>query len=159
MVEKTTVDGPLSDRPLSSAPESMAPPDAKAQAMRPKVLAVDDEELMCELLSAMLGEDFEVTTLTDAREALARLLRGEYFDLILCDLMMPGVTGMQVFEQLSRARPEQAKRMIFMTGGTYTDEAHDFLAEPGRVQLQKPFRHEGLLEVVRKRLQALAPNA
>ncbi len=138
MVEKTTVDG-------------------SSGRGRAKLLAVDDEELMCELLSAMLADEFEVVVLSHAKEALTRLLAGEEFDLILCDLMMPDVTGMELFEQLSKERPAQAERIVFMTGGTFTEEAHEFLAQPGRQRLQKPFRHEALLELVRQRLAELGP--
>ena len=125
------------------------------QSGRAKLLVIDDEELMCELLSAMLSSDFEVVVLPSSREALKRLCSGEVFDLVLCDLMMPELSGMELFAQLQASHPVQAERIVFMTGGSYTDEAHDFLAEKGRFQLQKPFRHDALLAMVRQRLGAL----
>ncbi len=122
------------------------------QSGRAKLLVIDDEELMCELLSAMLSSDFEVVVLSSSREAAKRLCSGEVFDLVLCDLMMPELSGMELFTQVQASRPAQAERIVFMTGGSYTDEAHDFLAEKGRFQLQKPFRHDALLAMVRQRL-------
>ena len=126
---------------------------------RARILVIDDEQLMCELLGTMLADDNEVETLSSAREALAKIKGGETYDLILCDLMMPELTGMDLHAELSRARPEQAARMVFMTGGTFTDRAQQFLAEHGRVQLQKPFRHDELLTLVRDQLAELKRSA
>jgi CheY-like chemotaxis protein len=77
--------------------------------------------------------------LTDAREACARVLAGERFDLILCDLMMPEMTGMELHAELARALPEQAERMIFVTGGAFTESAAEFLERVPNEQLAKPF--------------------
>ena len=126
---------------------------------RARILVIDDEQLMCELLGTMLSDDHEVETLSNAREALARLQAGATYDLILCDLMMPELTGMDLHAELLRLRPEQAARMVFMTGGTFTDRAQQFLAEHGRVQLQKPFRHDELLALVSARLVELKRSA
>lgn len=139
--------------------EPAATPGPQASPQRARLLVVDDEQLMCDLLSAMLGEEYEVVALSNAKEALARLTQGETFDLLLCDLMMPELTGMDLYSELARTRPEQAARMVFMTGGTFTERAHRFLEEHGRVQLQKPFRHEQLLSLVRTRLEELSRSA
>ncbi|MFT3926786.1 MAG: response regulator [Myxococcales bacterium] len=122
-------------------------------APRSRILVIDDEALMCELLATMLSEDYDVQALANAREALNRISGGETYDLILCDLMMPELTGMDLWAELSRSRPDQASRMVFMTGGTFTDRAQQFLAEHGRVQLQKPFRHDELLSLVHDQLE------
>ena len=142
MVDKAAMDGSSS---------------GSTQGRRAKLLVIDDEELMCELLSAMLSSDFDVVVLSSSREALKRLCSGEAYDLVVCDLMMPELTGMELFAQLQDSHPAQAERIVFMTGGSYTDEAHDFLAEKGRFQLQKPFRHDALLAMVRQRLAELGP--
>lgn len=130
-----------------------------SMTQRARILVIDDEQLMCELLGTMLADDNEVETLSSAREALAKIKAGETYDLILCDLMMPELTGMDLHAELSRVRPEQAARMVFMTGGTFTDRAQQFLAEHGRVQLQKPFRHDELLSLVHDQLEALERSA
>jgi CheY-like chemotaxis protein len=150
---------------VQSTPQAVAPlaepseERASAAGRRAKVLVVDDEQLMCDLLSAMLEDEYDVTALSSAREALARLQKGETFDLVLCDLMMPELTGMDLYGELARVRPDQAGRMVFMTGGTFTERAYKFLEEHGRLQLQKPFRHEQLLTLVRTRLGELARTA
>jgi DNA-binding response OmpR family regulator len=138
---------------------SSAGPHSKVAPARARVLVVDDEQLMCELLATMLSEDYEVVALTSARDALGRIVAGEVFDLVLCDLMMPDLTGMDLHAQLAREKPDQAARMVFMTGGTFTDRAQRFLAEHGRVQLQKPFRHDELLTLVQDQLKAYARSA
>jgi CheY-like chemotaxis protein len=134
-------------------------PEPTDMTQRARILVIDDEQLMCELLGTMLSDDHEVETLSNAREALAKLQAGTSYDLILCDLMMPELTGMDLHAELLRLRPEQAARMVFMTGGTFTDRAQQFLAEHGRVQLQKPFRHDELLALVSARLAELKRSA
>jgi CheY-like chemotaxis protein len=140
-------------------PAAVPAPAPAAQARRARVMVIDDEQLMCDLLAAMLGDDYDVVALNNSREALTRLSQGETFDLLLCDLMMPELTGMELHAELVRSRPEQAARMVFMTGGTFTERAYKFLEEPGRVQLQKPFRHEQLLTLVQRRLEELERSA
>ena len=59
----------------------------------------------------------EVVDLTSAEQALERIRKGERFDLIFCDLMMPRVTGMDFHAALAVEAPEQARRTVFLTGG------------------------------------------
>jgi len=120
---------------------------------RASVLVVDDETMMCDLLRNMLEEKYDVTTISNPREALPKLLQGESFDLVLCDLMMPELTGMDLYTELSKTRPEQAARFVFMTGGTFTDRARDFLDQIEGAPLNKPFRAEELYAMVSQRLQ------
>jgi len=151
----TELRSPALARPPEGGLRSREQPEPTDMTQRARILVIDDEQLMCELLGTMLADDYEVETLANAREALSKLQGGASYDLILCDLMMPELTGMDLHAELSRLRPEQAARMVFMTGGTFTDRAQHFLAEHGRVQLQKPFRHDELLSLVRTRLTEL----
>jgi CheY-like chemotaxis protein len=143
----------------SRARAQPAAPARAAETRRARLLVVDDEQLMCDLMTAMLGDDYDVVAMNNSREALQYLTRGESFDLVLCDLMMPDLTGMDLHTELARVRPDQAARMVFMTGGTFTERAYRFLAEPGRVQLQKPFRHDQLLSLVEARLAELSRSS
>jgi CheY-like chemotaxis protein len=86
-----------------------------------------------------------------------RCAAGETFDLILCDLMMPEMTGMDLHRELSRVAPDQATRMIFMTGGAFTPAARLFLSDPSREHIEKPFDHVDLRAIVRRHL--LTPSA
>ena len=73
------------------------------------------------------------------RRRSARLARGERFDLVVCDLMMPGLTGMECHEALRTSRPELARSMIFLTGGAFTAKARAFLDHVPNVRVDKPF--------------------
>ncbi|MDP1822221.1 MAG: PAS domain S-box protein [Archangium sp.] len=106
---------------------------------RGRVLIVDDEVAMCRSLKSLLTDHHDVSTALGGEEALALLGGGARFDVILCDLMMPGVTGMDLHARLAREQPGLEKHMVFMTGGAFTEEARAFLAGCANLRLQKPF--------------------
>ncbi len=106
---------------------------------------------MAIVLSRML-RGYDVVTLVDPRDALARLVQGERYDVILCDVMMPELTGAALFTRLEALAPEQAKRVIFVTGGASTPETKAFLAGVGQPVLMKPFAPAALLELIEQRL-------
>ncbi len=85
------------------------------------------------------------------KDALERLRHDDAFDVILCDLIMPQVTGMDLHDELRRTAPALADRMIFMTGGTFTARARDFLARVGNPALDKPFDLSTLSALLRAR--------
>ncbi len=116
-----------------------------------RILVVDDEPLVGKMIGRALSRHHDVTTLTSAREALARMVAGERFDLIRCDLMMPELTGMDLYEQVSALAPDQAERMVFLTGGAFTARARAFLAH--RPVLEKPFDLRALEALVGERLR------
>jgi CheY-like chemotaxis protein len=120
---------------------------------RGRILVVDDEEILLRSLKRTLGKDHDVVAVTAAKEALALCLGGETFDLILCDLMMPEMTGVDLHGELSRVVPEQASRMIFLTGGAFTAKARLFLSEPPREHIDKPFDVANLRAIVRRFLR------
>jgi signal transduction histidine kinase len=118
-----------------------------------RVLVVDDEQMLCNAIERILGADHHVTTVTSAREALSRLGAGERFDLILCDLMMPEMTGMDLYDELRQSMADQAEKFIFMSGGAFTDNARAFLARSCNEVIDKPFKTAGLRQVVHRFLQ------
>jgi CheY-like chemotaxis protein len=115
---------------------------------RGRVLVVDDESALCIVIDRTLSNDHDVTTATSATEALRRLSGGERFDLILCDLMMPGMTGMDLHARLRELAPDQAARMVFMTGGAFTENAQAFLTRQPNPSIEKPFKGAKLRELV-----------
>src|SRR5690606_37802000 len=117
---------------------SSAPPVASAPK-RPRVLLVDDEPMVVRVLSQLLGRSYDVTTADGYASAIAALQSGASFDVVLCDMMMLDGTGVDVHAWVSEHDPELAKRMIFMTGGTFTPRARAFLAETPVKHLVKPF--------------------
>jgi PAS domain S-box-containing protein len=117
---------------------TVRPPDT-ARALPPttvrRILVIDDEPLLGELVKSVL-DGFEVETDTTATAALVRLRDGVTFDRILCDVMMPDVTGMDFYEQVSE---EVRSKIVFVTGGTFTERARAFLARVPNRRLLKPF--------------------
>jgi CheY-like chemotaxis protein len=106
---------------------------------------VDDEAAIVKTYSRLLGPD-QCVTCSSGREALELLQRGERFDAILCDLMMPQTSGMDLYDELARTIPEQAARMIFVTGGAFTERARQFLATRTNLTLEKPFEPNRLFD-------------
>ena len=135
----------------TAAPPTATPGILAARAGR--VLVVDDEQMLCNAIERILGADHYVTTVTSARDALSRLGGGERFDLILCDLMMPEMTGMDLSDELLQSMPDQAKKFIFMSGGVFTDNARAFLARSSNEVIDKPFKGAGLRQMVHRFLQ------
>jgi PAS domain S-box-containing protein len=119
-------------------------PEAPRASVRGRVLIIDDEPTMCRSLQSLLRDRHDVSSAPGAAEALRALSSGTSYDLFLCDLMMPGITGMELFAQLERDRPGLEKKMIFMTGGAFTAEARAFLGRCSNLRLQKPFSAEEL---------------
>ncbi len=130
------------------APPVPAPASARPEGARARILVIDDEPLIGSTIRRLLSAH-EVVALSAPRQALDRLSAGEPFDLVLCDLMMPELSGMELWEALAAARPELARRVVFMTGGAFTDRAREFLAAVGQPQLGKPFQPQDLREQVR----------
>ncbi len=126
--------------------QSMASPSPSRREVprRGRLLIVDDEPNLARSLQLLLEPEHDVTLARDAREALEQLRNGGRYDAILCDLMMAEMTGSQFHEELSRILPEQAGRIIFMTGGAFTPETRTFLERATNLRLLKPFTKEEL---------------
>jgi signal transduction histidine kinase len=121
--------------------------------VRGRILVVDDEPLMLRAFERALG-DHDVVTAADGRAALA-LCMSETFDLILCDIMMPGLNGRDFFEMLKQAHPGAEARIVFVTGGILVDEVREFLASVPNECLEKPFASAVLCKKVARSLSAL----
>ena len=119
-----------------SASEPRADRAAPEQAVR--VLVVDDERTVGATLARVL-RGHQVTALTSAREALDLLATGAHFDLVLSDVMMPEMSGMEFYDELSRRYPALARTMVFITGGAFTPSASSFLERVPNPRLEKPF--------------------
>jgi CheY-like chemotaxis protein len=129
--------------------DSPIAPDEVCSARRGRVLLVDDDRAILTLLSRALARDHDCTCLNLASEALTRVIGGERFDVILCDLMMPVMNGMDLFNELEKVAPEQAEQMVFLTGGAFTSKLHEFLAVVPNERIHKPFDVSTLKECVR----------
>jgi len=116
-----------------------------------RVLIIDDEPLLGKSLRRALSEH-DVTFTEDPVHALELCGQTDY-DAIVCDLMMPMISGEGVYEHLRQHAPELAARMIFMTGGAFTASAQQFLAEVPNIKLTKPFTPDDLRKAVRRVLE------
>jgi CheY-like chemotaxis protein len=130
---------------VAPPPPEPGPPPLPPGAAR--VLRVDDEPLVGRAVARILSPPHRVTVVTSGEEALERLSR-ERYDVVLCDLMMPGLTGMDLHQRLEERWPELAARVIFLTGGAFTEGAQAFLARVPNPRLEKPFEPGGLRQVV-----------
>jgi len=95
-------------------------------------------------------------TQTD-NEALDCIVAGQRFDVILCDIMMPVVTGMDFYNRLFHAVREQAERVVFLTGGAFTDRAHEFLDRVPNACMEKPFKLQNLRVLLNERVRINTP--
>ncbi|HET6280764.1 MAG TPA: response regulator [Polyangia bacterium] len=119
--------------------EVTPPPVAVPTGRRGRILIVDDEPMLGGVIRRMLAGEHDLQVVTTAREAIELLKSGERFDAILSDLMMPEITGMDLHAALAKMAPDQADRIVFMTGGAFTTRAREFLGEVRNARLEKPF--------------------
>jgi signal transduction histidine kinase/ActR/RegA family two-component response regulator len=131
--------------------------ESTRETRRARVLVVDDEPYVGASLQRMLAREHEMTVTTSARDALARILQGPGFDVILCDLMMPEMTGMEFLAELKRRCPSQAERVTFFTGGAFTEATRAFIEQHQERVLNKPIEAERLREYLRGQLAHHAP--
>ena len=136
--------------PTRSIPISRVPISAR----RGRILVVDDEPMLASAIRRVLSSQHDVETTTRAEEALERLRAGHSFDVIFSDLMMPQVTGMELYARICKEFPEQAPRVVFLTGGAFTQAARDFLANVSNRTLEKPIDRHGLLTLVSERVRS-----
>jgi CheY-like chemotaxis protein len=125
---------PAAPRRPSTAPVLPVVPEVR----RGRVLLVDDEPHFASSLCKILQRRHDAEAVGSAGEALARITAGATYDAVLCDLMMPGMSGMELHATLAQRAPEQASRMIFLTGGAFTAQARAFLDAVPNARLEKP---------------------
>jgi signal transduction histidine kinase len=139
----------------AGSPEGLASTLRSAESSaRAHVLIIDDEPMVASVLRAQLeGAGYRVTLITEAEQALERLTSGKSrFDLVYCDLMMKGLSGMDLAAELALRAPSQLEHVVFMTGGAFTQRARDFRSvHPDRC-VDKPF---DILAETAQRLETL----
>jgi len=143
---------PRAVEPVRRQEERASP--ASHPARRGRILIVDDEPRLAQSMRLLLEPNHDVVATTRGSEALELMSSGQRFDLVVCDLQMPGTTGMDIYARLHEQEPELARRLVFMSGGAFTPAASAFIRSvPNRV-LEKPVRPEVLLATIDA---ALAP--
>jgi nitrogen-specific signal transduction histidine kinase len=134
--------------PSEQARSPMAPAPATDPRRRTRVLVIDDEPTLVRAIERTLGRDHDVRSFLDPKEAVAALEAGLEVDAIVCDLMMPGMTGLELHDRAVRQTPALAGRFLFITGGVTSANVNRFLDSSDVPRLQKPFRIDDLREAV-----------
>jgi CheY-like chemotaxis protein len=114
---------------------------------------IDDEPMIAEVVRRTLCREHDVLALNAARDALERIRGGAHFDLILCDLMMPQMTGIELHDAIRELDPGLSERMIFLTGSAFTPAARAFLDRVGNQRVEKPFDTQHLRSLVNDRVR------
>lgn len=137
-------------RPASSGDARAAGDDSMGGSGRQKrILCIDDEPSVGRLIARFLRGAHEVVVETDGEQAIERLRSGERYDAIICDIMMPSMSGIDFFDRLSRLDPSLAQRCGFITGGVFTERARSFAeALPAARLVRKPFQPKTIKELV-----------
>jgi CheY-like chemotaxis protein len=138
--------------PLERAKTPAYPVRIDEHRPKARVLVIDDEHMVSSSLARMLGSRYLVTTMHGGREALDLLQKDPSFDVILCDLMMPEMSGMDFFAEIGRKFPALEPRVIFLTGGAFTTGATEFLSRLKNPCLDKPVELKKLIGTIEERL-------
>lgn len=145
--------------PVEVIPEAAPRQITEVRKRDGRILVVDDDPMVGTTLRRVLERDHEVTVVESGREALTLIGAGQRYDVILCDVMMPQMTGIELHAELGRLAPDQQERMIFVTGGTFTPRARAFFDKAPNALIEKPFNLRNLRAVVREQLQLLRSGA
>jgi signal transduction histidine kinase/CheY-like chemotaxis protein len=140
---------------VPAVPSTLTPPSdvtpAPREFVKRRVLAVDDEPLLLKAYRRMLSDIHGIDTALGGLEALRALERDASYDVILCDLQMPEMSGMGLHEAVRARWPTLADRFVFVTGGAFSPDAKRFIEESVCAVIQKPFRVEDLLSLIERK--------
>ncbi|HMG23887.1 MAG TPA: ATP-binding protein, partial [Kofleriaceae bacterium] len=118
--------------------DARAPELAAPSERRRRVMLVDDEPQVAHTIERLLRRDYDITVALCGQDAIDHITRGARFDAIVSDVMMPNMTGIELIEELRRLAPDQAQRLIFLSGGVFTAQTRERLDQMGVPQLEKP---------------------
>jgi two-component system cell cycle sensor histidine kinase/response regulator CckA len=143
---------------LVEAPAA-APPETPVPAKLRRVLVVDDERTLRATLAALLSDHYEVVLAESGATAIRLLAQDRDFDAIVCDLMMPEVSGMDVHAWMTREAPELLQSLIFMTGGAFTRDARELLERAANPYIEKPFEVRELIAALEQVIARGQPDS
>ncbi|PRP90392.1 response regulator [Enhygromyxa salina] len=118
---------------------------------RARILVIDDEPNIGRSFVRSLPEH-EITVVDSGREGVRALDDGASFDLIFCDVMMPDVTGRDVHEHITEHHPGMVDKIVFMTGGAFTERASEFISRVNAPRVDKPFDVSTIRAILRQKL-------
>ncbi len=132
---------------VHAGPRAEALPAPNSERPRHTVLLIDDEAVLRRVFGEILSKHHDVTAVGSGPEALAALREGE-FDVIVCDVTMPDMNGCELYRRIASEHPGHERRVVFITGGTFTRDVDDFLAATPNRLLTKPFNLESILSTI-----------
>lgn len=135
----------LAETGVTSGTRRRAEHQSSAELFR--VLIIDDDPLVVRALRRILRKH-DITSASGGREGLEALERDSSYDVILCDLMMPDLTGMEVYDRVKARGDGLEERLVFLTGGAFTERAREFLDTVSNRYLEKPLPPEQLDELL-----------
>jgi PAS domain S-box-containing protein len=151
--------------PIGAGPSQVPGPVSPAVTphapnVRGRVLIVDDEGGIRKVMARVLGTDHDVVMAASGQAARAILEHDQCFDVILCDLMMPDMSGVDLHQWLAEAHPAVAERVVFLSGGAFTPKAASYVAGVRNRRIDKPFASADLKQLVAELVTAAkAPAA
>ena len=140
-----------SDAKLGLAPGTPTGRKRERELPRSRILVIDDEPNIGRSFVRSLPEH-DITVVDSGREGIRRLDEGERFDVIFCDVMMPDLTGRDVHEQIGERHTTMLERIVFMTGGAFTERASEFVERVNARRVDKPFDIATIRMVLREKL-------
>ena len=138
--EGTTVTLTLPVAAFDAAPEPAyeSVPPFSSDRMRARVLVIDDEPAILRAFRRVLYTH-EVVVAASGPDAMQKLAEGGPYDAIFCDVMMPEMSGVEVYQRIRERHPGQERKLIFMTGGAFSEPAAHFIGSVDNPKLKKPF--------------------
>ncbi len=131
----------------SAALATDATPHAEGSRVSGRVLVIDDEDGIRASLKRILSH-YEVVEAASGEIACEALAKDQSFDLILCDMMMPRMSGIDLHRWLVENHPQLARKLVFVTGGAFTPNAWAYLEEVDNLRVEKPFDATNLQKMV-----------
>jgi CheY-like chemotaxis protein len=141
-----------SAHPYEAKYGSAGPSSRPRQSRVTRLLVIDDEPLMGLVMRRIFGRSHDVMVVERGRDALALFEAGVDPDVVLCDVVMPELGGIEVYEAARARYPRIAARFVFITGGTLLEKNRAFLASIPNPVLPKPFELDAVREAVRRML-------
>lgn len=136
---------------MQRLPDPDQPPDPKTLELKAILLVDDDKQLAAALQWILADENFLVDVAHDGEEAILKV-RANFYDVVVCDVMMPRLRGDEFFLKALQVRPDIGDRFIFITGFAADPKINQFLKQSDLKYLVKPFPVDGLIGCVKELL-------
>ncbi|MGA3094534.1 MAG: PAS domain S-box protein [Dehalococcoidales bacterium] len=135
-------------------PPKPAKPFAKKskKVVKARILVVDDEQVVRDLVNRVLtGEGHRIETVDNATDALGKI-ESKRYKLILVDIKMPGINGVELYKRIQKIAKRLARRVVFITGDIMSADTEKFLSETKVAHIDKPFDAEQLKREAKRAL-------